>query len=376
MGERDYYDVLGVARGAGLDEVKKAYKRKARELHPDQNRDDPGAEARLKAVNEAYDVLKDPQKKEMYDRFGHAAFESGGGPSGFSGSGDFNSAFADVFENMFGDFMGSGRNRDRRRSTRGADLRYDLRISLADAYSGVSKQISVPRSISCESCDGSGSEGGSEPSRCPTCSGAGKVRAQQGFFTIERTCPTCNGLGQVISNPCRSCSGEGRTSAERKINVDIPAGIESGQRIRLSGYGDVGVQGGPPGDLYVLVQVTPHNAFERDGADLVCRVPVAMSTAALGGEAEVPTIGGGRVKIRIPAGCQTGKRMRLAGKGMPILQRRGNGDMHVVISVRTPTELTQRQRELLREFDEIEASNNSHEKDFFSKVKGFWNDGN
>ena len=373
MGERNFYDVLGVARGASSEDIKKAYKRKARELHPDQRPDDPQAEAGLKAVNEAYDVLKDPKKKQMYDQFGHEAFESGGGAGGFSRASDFGSSFSDMFEDMFGDLMGGGRGRQR--ASRGADLRYNLRITLEDAYTGLRKRISVPQSAPCERCNGTGNEGGGKPAVCPTCSGAGKVRSQQGFFTLERTCPTCNGAGRYISNPCRACNGEGRQAVEKTLDVDIPAGIESGQRIRLSGMGDAGVQGNHPGDLYVFVEIAPHDAFRREGADLICQVPIGMSVAALGGETEVPTVAGGRVKLRIPAGCQTGKRMRLPGKGMPVLQQRGMGDMHVLIVVQTPTNLTSRQKELLREFDEIAADRKPHDSDFLSRFKGLWQEG-
>ncbi|KIT15095.1 molecular chaperone DnaJ [Jannaschia aquimarina] len=379
MAKRDYYETLGVAKGAGADEIKKAYRRKAKELHPDRNADNPDAEAQFKEVNEAYDVLKDADKKAAYDRFGHAAFDGGMGGGGprrgpAGGQGDFASAFSDVFEDLFGDFMGGqpGRGGGRTRATRGSDLRYNLRISLEDAFSGQQKTITVPTAVQCSSCDGKGTEGASEPASCPTCSGMGKVRAQQGFFTVERTCPTCAGAGQIIKNPCRSCGGSGRIDKERQLSVNIPAGVETGTRIRLSGEGEAGLRGGPTGDLYIFIEVEDHPLFQRDGADLWCRVPVAMTAAALGGEVEVPTIDGGRSRVKVPQGSQTGRQMRLRGKGMPALRGTGSGDMFIELAVETPVNLTSRQKELLREF-EREAADNSPERDsFFRKVKGFW----
>ncbi|MEM9843790.1 MAG: molecular chaperone DnaJ, partial [Pseudomonadota bacterium] len=307
MAKRDYYDVLGVARGASADDIKKAYRRKAKELHPDRNKDNPNAETQFKEAGEAYDVLKDAEKKAAYDRFGHAAFEAGTGAGarpggGFgAGQGDFASAFSDVFDDLFGDFMGGGaRGGNRNRAARGADLRYNLRINLEDAYRGLQKTITVPTSVVCEACDGSGAEGGVEPTTCPTCSGLGKVRAQQGFFTVERTCPTCGGLGQIIRNPCKVCQGQGRVEKERSLNVNIPAGVETGTRIRLAGEGEAGMRGGPSGDLYIFIEVDKHSIFERDDTNLFCRVPVSLAKAALGGDIEVPTIDGGRSRVKIP----------------------------------------------------------------------------
>ncbi|MGD9861976.1 MAG: molecular chaperone DnaJ [Pseudodonghicola sp.] len=377
MSKRDYYDVLGVAKGASADELKKAYRKKAKELHPDRNKDNPEAEAQFKEVNEAYDVLKDAEKKAAYDRFGHAAFEGGmgggGGPrpggAGF-GSGDFSSAFSDVFDDLFGDFMGG--QRGRQRATRGSDLRYNLRVTLEEAFSGVQKTINVPTSVSCSACDGTGAEGGVEPTTCPTCSGMGKVRAQQGFFTVERTCPTCSGMGQIIKNPCKVCGGAGRIEKDRALSVNIPAGVETGTRIRLAGEGEAGMRGGPSGDLYIFVEVAPHKLFERDGVNLYCRVPVSMSKAALGGAIEVPTIDGGRGRVQIPAGSQSGRQMRLRGKGMPALRGGGTGDMFIELAVETPVNLTSRQKELLKEFDELSEDNNPESKSFFSSVKSFW----
>lgn len=378
MAKRDFYEVLGISRGASADEVKKAYRAKAKELHPDRNASNPNAEAQFKEVNEAYEVLKDADKKAAYDRFGHAAFEGGmgGGPrpggGGMGGNGDFASAFSDVFEDLFGDFMGGRGGQARSRAQRGSDLRYNLRISLEEAFSGMQKTINVPASTSCETCRGTGAEGGAEPTTCPTCSGMGKVRAQQGFFTVERTCPTCSGMGQIIKNPCKACGGQGRVEKERALSVNIPAGVETGTRIRLAGEGEAGLRGGPSGDLYIFIEVKDHAIFQRDGVHLFCRVPVSMTTAALGGEVEVPTIDGGRSRVKVPAGAQSGKQMRLRGKGMPALRGGGIGDMLIEMAVETPVNLTSRQKELLREFEKLSEENNPEGKSFFSKVKGFW----
>jgi len=379
MAKRDYYDVLGVKKGASADEIKKGFRSKAKELHPDRNADKPDAEAQFKEANEAYDILKDPEKKAAYDRFGHAAFEGGMGGGGgrpgggFGGQqGDFGSAFSDVFDDLFGDFMGGQRGGGGRRAARGSDLRYNLRVTLEDAFAGLQKTINVPTSVSCDSCDGSGAEGGSEPTTCPTCSGMGKVRAQQGFFTVERTCPTCSGIGQIIQNPCKVCNGAGRVEKDRSLSVNIPAGVETGTRIRLAGEGEAGMRGGPSGDLYIFIDVAAHDLFERDGKNLFCRVPVSMSSAALGGSIEVPTIDGGRGRVQIPAGSQSGRQMRLRSKGMPALRGGGQGDMFIELAVETPVNLTSRQKELLREFEELSEENNPESSSFFSSVKSFW----
>ena len=376
MAKRDFYEVLGVSRGASADEIKKAYRAKAKELHPDRNKGKADTEAQFKEVNEAYEVLKDETKKAAYDRFGHGAFDGsmGGGPRGGpQGHGDFASAFSDVFEDLFGDFMGGrGGPGGRQRAQRGSDLRYNMRVTLEEAYSGVQKTISVPTSVACGACHGTGAEGGAEPQTCPTCGGMGKVRAQQGFFTVERTCPTCGGLGQTIKNPCKVCHGTGRIEKERALSVNIPAGVETGTRIRLAGEGEAGMRGGPAGDLYIFIEVREHPLFQRDGVNLYCRVPVAMTTAALGGEVEVPTIDGGRSRVKVPAGSQTGKQMRLRGKGMPALRGGGSGDMLIEIAVETPVNLTLRQKELLREFEQLSKDNNPEGSSFFSKVKSFW----
>jgi molecular chaperone DnaJ len=376
MAKRDFYEVLGVSRGATAEEIKKAYRTKAKELHPDRNKDKPDTEAQFKEVNEAYEVLKDDTKKAAYDRFGHGAFDGsmGGGPRGGpQGNGDFASAFSDVFEDLFGDFMGQrGGPGGRQRAQRGSDLRYNMRVTLEEAYGGVQKTISVPTSVACGTCSGTGAEGGVEPQACPTCAGMGKVRAQQGFFTVERTCPTCGGLGQTIKNPCKSCHGAGRVEKDRSLSVNIPAGVETGTRIRLAGEGEAGMRGGPAGDLYIFIEVKEHGLFQRDGVNLYCRVPVAMTTATMGGEVEVPTIDGGRSRVKVPAGAQTGKQMRLRGKGMPALRGGGSGDMLIEIAVETPVNLTSRQKELLREFEQLSKDNNPEGSSFFSKVKNFW----
>ena len=377
MAKRDFYEVLGVQRGASADEIKKAYRTKAKELHPDRNQTDPKAEAQFKEVNEAYDILKDDQKKAAYDRFGHAAFDGGmgggpGGPRGGYAQGDFASAFSDVFEDLFGDFMGGRGGGGRQRAQRGSDLRYNLRVTLEEAYSGIHKSITVPTAVACGTCHGTGAEGGAEPVSCPTCGGMGKVRAQQGFFTVERTCPTCGGAGQTVKNACKTCDGAGRIEKERQLSVNIPAGVETGTRIRLAGEGEAGLRGGPTGDLYIFIEVREHAIFQRDGVNLYCRVPVTMTTAALGGEVEVPTIDGGRSRVKVPAGSQTGKQMRLRAKGMPALRGGGVGDMLIEMAVETPVNLTSRQKELLREFERLSEDNNPEGSSFFKKVKSFW----
>ena len=384
MAKRDYYEVLGLSRGASDDDIKKAYRQKAKELHPDRNKDDPEAESRFKEVGEAYEALKDPDKKAAYDRYGHAAFDgsmgngAGGGArpgaGGFgAGQGDFASAFSDVFDDLFGDFMGGGRGGGgRQRAARGADLRYNMRVTLEEAFSGLQKSIKVTSAATCDSCDGTGAEGGAQPTTCPTCSGMGKVRAQQGFFTVERTCPTCGGIGQIVKNPCKTCNGQGRVQKERALSVNIPAGVETGTRIRLSGEGEAGMRGGPTGDLYIFIEVAPHEIFEREEANLFCRVPVSMTRAALGGDIEVPTIDGGRSRVKTPAGSQSGRQMRLRGKGMPTLRGGARGDMFIELAVETPVNLTSRQKELLREFEALSEDNNPESKSFFSSVRDFW----
>ncbi len=374
MSKRDYYEVLGLSKGASGDEIKKGYRAKAKELHPDRNSDNPNAETMFKEVNEAYDVLKDADRKAAYDRYGHAAFEGGMGGGGRPGGGpgDFSSAFSDVFDDLFGDFMSGGRGNSRNRASRGSDLRYNLQVTLEDAYSGLQKSINIPTSVECGSCNGTGAEGGSEPTTCPTCSGMGKVRATQGFFTVERTCPTCSGIGQMIKNPCKNCGGQGRAEKDRSLSVNIPAGVETGTRIRLSGEGEAGLRGGPSGDLYIFIEVREHDLFQREGGNLFCRVPVSMTSAALGGDIEVPTIDGGRSRVKIPSGSQSGRQMRLRNKGMPSIKSSQIGDMFIELAIETPVNLTSRQKELLREFEAMSEDNNPESKSFFSTVRSFW----
>ena len=369
MSKRDYYDVLGVPKGSEADAIKKAYRTKAKELHPDRNSDNPNAESQFKEVNEAYEVLKDADKKAAYDRYGHAAFEGGGG-QGFGG-GDFSSAFSDVFDDLFGDFMGGGRG-SRKQQSRGSDLRYNLSISLEEAFAGLQKTINIPSAVTCGSCYGTGAAGGSSPTTCPTCSGLGKVRATQGFFTVERSCPTCSGVGQIIKNPCSSCGGQGTQKKDKALSVNVPPGVETGTRIRLAGEGETAPRGGVSGDLYIFIEVSKHKIFERDGLNLFCRVPVSMAKASLGGEVEVPTIDGGRSRVRIPAGSQSGRQMRLKGKGMPAIKTNQKGDMFIEMAVETPVNLTAKQKELLQEFEELSEDNNPETNSFFSSVKTFW----
>ncbi|HXL99435.1 MAG TPA: molecular chaperone DnaJ [Rhizomicrobium sp.] len=370
MSKRDYYEVLGVERSATVEVIKSAYRKAAKEHHPDANHGDDHAEHRFKEVSEAYDVLKDGQKRAAYDRYGHAAFEQNGGgrPGGF----DFASSFTDIFDDLFGEFTGG---RKARRQNRGQDLRFNLEVSLEEAFKGRNAQIKVPTAVACEACGGSGAEPGHKAEQCPTCSGIGKVRAQQGFFTIERTCPSCRGAGRIIKNPCKICHGSGHVQKERTLGVDIPPGVEEGTRIRLTGEGQAGLNGGPAGDLYIFLSVGQHPLFQRDGHDLYCRAPVSFITASLGGAIEVPTLDGGRAKVAIPEGTQSGRRFRLRGKGMPVLRGGGmNGDLYVELTVETPVKLTKKQKELLRQFESESAPGCQPESEgFFAKVKEFWN---
>ncbi len=373
---QDFYSMLGVDRGADDAAIKSAFRKGAMKYHPDRNPGDQAAEQKFKELGEAYETLSDPQKRAAYDRYGHDAYKNGGmnGAGGPFGGGFDASAFSDVFDDLFGDFMG-GRSR-RQGPGRGADLKYQMNITLAEAFAGKKAEINVPGSVACETCEGSGAKPGSGPTHCGTCKGAGRVRMQQGFFTIERTCPQCNGEGQVIADPCADCSGQGRVRRERTLSVDIPAGIESGTRIRLAGEGEAGPRGGPEGDLYIFVGVEEHELFERDGPDLYCAMPIPMTTAALGGDFEAPTIEGGRVKISVPEGAQNGKRFRVKGKGMTILNQKRRGDLYVEIGVETPTGLTAEQKDLLKQFCEAGGGEEScpQSKGFFEKAKRFWND--
>lgn len=379
MAKQDYYELLGVERGASADDLKRAYRKLAMQYHPDRNPGDASAEQKFREAAEAYEVLKDDDKRAAYDRYGHAAFEGGmGGGAGGGGFGgfDFSSGFADIFDEVFGEFMGGRRGGGGGGGARGNDMRYNLEISLEDAYAGTETLITVVASEQCEVCDGSGAEKGSKPVTCPTCSGRGKVRAQQGFFTIERACPRCGGHGQVIEKPCQNCAGSGRTRKERTLQVQIPAGVEDGTRIRMSGQGEAGLRGAPAGDLYIFLTVAAHRLFQRDGANIYCRVPIPMTTAALGGSIEVPAVDGSRVKIAVPPGTQTGHQFRLRGKGMSVLRSPARGDMYVEAQVETPMNLTPRQIELLKEFETEgeQEQTNPQSSGFFAKVKEFFND--
>ena len=374
MPQRDLYEILCVSRSASSGELKSAFRKLAMKYHPDRNPGDSEAEHKFKEVNAAYEILKDEQKRAAYDQYGHAAFDGsmGGGPGGGFGA-DFTGSMSDIFEDLFGDFMGGGRRAGRTGPERGADLRYNMEISLEDAYQGKEAQIEVPTSVTCETCHGSGARAGTAPAACPTCAGHGKVRASQGFFTIERTCPQCHGSGQIIAEPCPDCQGQGRQTKQRTLSVNIPAGVEDGTRIRLSGEGEAGMRGGPPGDLYIFLSITAHEFFQRDGADLFCRIPISMATAALGGQIEAPTIDGGRTRVKIPEGTQSGRQFRLKGKGMPVLRSSRSGDLYIQVAVEIPVHLTRRQKELLREFESASSEKNSPQStSFFGRVKEFF----
>ena len=371
---KDLYEILGVARDASDADLKKAFRGLAMKYHPDRNPGNDEAEQKFKEINLAHEILKDDEKRAAYDRYGHAAFENSGS-GGRAGGSDFGSGFADIFDEMFGEFMGGGR-RGRGANHRGSDLRYNLEISLEDAFGGRSTEIRVPTAVSCDSCDGSGAEGGAQPISCPTCHGAGKVRSQQGFFTVERTCPGCRGAGQVIDKPCPGCNGTGRTQKEKALSVKIPPGVEDGTRIRLSGEGEAGLNGAPGGDLYIFLSVSQHHLFQREQSDIFCKVPMSMTAAALGGVVEVPTIDGGKAKVNVPSGTQTGQQFRLRGKGMSVLNARHRGDIYVESRIETPVNISRKQRELLQEFEKAGAgrSFSPESEGFFTKVKEFWED--
>ena len=372
MEKQDYYETLGVDRSADQAALKKAYRKLAMQYHPDRNPGDAEAEHQFKVVSEAYEVLRDDQKRAAYDRYGHAAFENGhgGGSHGF----DFGENFSDIFEDLFGDFMGGGR-RQRTSARRGSDLKFNLTINLEDAFHGKTETVDIPSTVACEACGGSGAEAGSKPEVCGGCGGIGKVRTQQGFFMVERTCPTCRGAGQVIADPCGECRGAGRVRKEKSLSVKIPPGVEEGTRIRLAGEGEAGMRGGPAGDLYIFLSIRPHKIFKRDGTTVYCQVPIPMTVAALGGEIEVPTIGGDRAKVKIPEGTQSGKQVRLRGKGMPQLNSPHVGDMIVEAQVETPVNLSHKQQEMLRAFAEEGGDKISPESQgFFAKVRELWDD--
>lgn len=367
MAKRDYYEVLGVARSCTEIDLKAAFRKAAMECHPDRNPGDHQAEIRFKELNEAYQTLSDAQKRASYDRYGHAAFEHGG----FGAADGFAASMSDIFDDLFGDVM--NRRGSRNGPSRGSDLRYNMEITLEEAFHGKVATLTLPASATCEVCSGTGTKSGAKPKSCPTCGGHGRVRAQQGFFAIERTCPHCHGRGEIIEDPCQACGGAGRVTRERSLSVNVPPGVEDGTRIRLSGEGEAGQRGGPPGDLYIFVSTQPHPFFRRDGADLFCRVPISMVQAALGGDVEVHTLGGGSTSIKIPEGTQTGKQFKLRGRGMPMLRSRDVGDLFIQVDVETPQNLTKRQRDLLAEFDS-ESSNKTHPESagFFAKMKDFF----
>ncbi|MCO6390927.1 molecular chaperone DnaJ [Aliihoeflea aestuarii] len=366
-----FYETLGVQKSADEKELKVAFRKLAMQYHPDRNPDNADAERKFKDINEAYEALKDPQKRAAYDRFGHAAFENGGGFGGGGGGFGQGGGFADIFEDIFGDMMG-GRRRGGA-SNRGADLRYNMEVTLEEAFAGKTAQIRVPSSMVCDECTGSGAKPGTQPVTCSMCSGSGRVRAAQGFFSIERTCPQCQGRGQTIQDPCRKCAGQGRVTEERALSVNIPAGIEDGTRIRLSGEGEAGLRGGPSGDLYIFLSLKPHEFFQRDGADLYCKVPISMTTAALGGGFEVATLDGTQTRVKVPEGTQHGRQFRMRGKGMPVLRQNQVGDLYIQVAVETPQSLSKRQRELLQEFEELSSTENSPQASgFFSRMKDFF----
>jgi len=377
MSKSDYYELLGASRTASQDELKKAYRKMAMKYHPDKNQGDKEAEHKFKEINEAYDVLRDDTKRAAYDRYGHAAFEQGGmGGGGFGGGAggfDFAGGFGDIFEEMFGEILGGGGRRrgPDQAGQRGADLRYDMNITLDEAFNGAEKTIKVSTLVMCEVCGGQGTAAGTSPVTCATCDGHGSVRMQQGFFSIERTCPTCQGAGKVIKDPCKNCQGVGRTRKERTLVVSVPAGVESGTRIRLSGEGEAGMRGGRAGDLYVILSVAGHPLFQRDGANLHCRVPIPMTMAALGGKVSVPVIDGSTAEVEVKAGTQSGHQVRLRHKGMTVLRSASRGDLYVELMVETPSRLTKRQKELLEEFAIESEKTKTHpeSESFFEKVK-------
>jgi molecular chaperone DnaJ len=375
LAKRDFYEVLGVAKDADDAVLKSAYRKLAMQFHPDRNHGDSEAEGKFKELSEAYDTLKDGQKRAAYDRFGHAAFENGsrGPAAGAAGFGpEFTSSMSDIFDDIFGDFMGGRRGGGGQGAAklRGSDLRYNLEISLEESFAGQTVEIDVPTLVSCTTCDGNGAKPGTGTHTCRQCNGHGKVRAAQGFFTIERTCPVCQGRGQMMDQPCTDCGGQGRRQENRKLSVDIPKGIEDGTRIRLANEGEAGLRGGPPGDLYIFISIKPHELFQRDGADLYARVPIAMTTAALGGEFEVPTLDAMRAKVKVAAGTQPGQRVRLKGKGMPVLRSKDTGDLYVQLDIETPQNLSRKQRELLEEFQRLTTEETNPTSDgFFAKLK-------
>lgn len=370
MFDGDYYELLQVERTADERTIKTAYRRLAMECHPDRNPGCKDSEARFKAISQAYDCLKDPQKRAAYDRFGHAAFQNGG--MGGGGAQDFGS-FSDIFENIFGEFMQGGQGDRRGNALRGSDLRYDFEISLEDAYNGKQVDLRIDTAVRCEPCDGTGAKPGTGARRCTMCEGRGQVRASQGFFVVERVCPTCRGAGEVMSDPCEQCRGEGRAEKQRSLEVRIPAGVDEGTRIRLTGEGEAGVRGGPAGDLYIFIHLARHSLFQREGTNLFARYPISFTTAALGGTIEIPGLDRQMHAIKVPAGIQPGKQLRQRGAGMPVLNGRGHGDMVIQVEVETPTRLSAKQKELLEQFRETETGEECPDSSrFFDKLKSVW----
>lgn len=374
--EKDYYELLGLQKGATDIEIKKAYRTLAMKYHPDRNPGNAEAELKFKEVTEAYEVLKDSQKRAAYDRYGHAAFAQGAG-AGAGGFGGFNfdfgggsgAGFGSIFEDIFSEFMGGGRRSRQQEGVRGADIRYDLEITLEEAYKGLTKEIEIQTAVKCEDCHGTGAAEGSKAETCDTCHGTGRVRRQAGFFIEERTCPTCNGTGKVIKNPCKKCGGTGKVSQKKVLEVTIPAGIDSENRMRLAGQGEAGMNGGPNGDLYIFVHIKPHPIFKRDAANLYCTVPLSMTTAALGGEIDIPCIDGSSEKVKIDEGTQSGTEVRLRKKGMTMLQSKSVGDLFVRFTVETPTKLTDKQKELLKQFAEESKESSPQSTGFFEKLR-------
>ena len=374
MAKRDYYDVLGINKGSSADQIKSAYRKQAIKYHPDKNKGDKTAEEKFKEASEAYHVLSNSERKQNYDNFGHAAFENGGGGRGGFGNFDFSSHFSDIFEDFFGEGFGGGERKSRRSNNRGSDLRYDLSISLEEAYNGKKQDIKFSTSEKCDTCSGSGSKPGHEAGSCSMCGGHGQVRSSQGFFTVQQTCPQCSGSGEMITNPCGSCGGEGKKQASKRLSVTIPKGVDDGTRIRLAGKGEAGSRGASNGDLYLFINVYSHDLFKRTDENLFYEYPISIADAALGTSIEIPTIDGGKAKIKIPSGTQSGKQFRLKSKGMPLMRGSGTGDLYVQVNTEVPVSLNKEQKELLEKFREIEnEKSNPSIKKFFQKAKSFWN---
>ena len=373
MAKRDYYDVLGVNKNSTPDQIKTAYRKLAVKFHPDKNKGDKASEEKFKEASEAYHVLSDNERKQSYDNFGHAAFENGGGGKGGFGNFDFSSSFSDIFEDFFSDFGGRGGRKSRRTNFRGADLRYDLSITLEEAYTGKKQDIKFSTSEKCNTCSGSGSKPGHDAGSCSMCGGHGQVRSNQGFFTVQQTCPQCSGTGEEITNPCNNCGGQGKKQASKRLSVTIPKGVDDGTRIRLASKGEAGTKGAGNGDLYLFINVYSHDLFKRSDENLFFECPISIADAALGTSIEIPTIDGGKAKIKIPIGTQSGKQFRLKGKGMPYMRGSGNGDLYVQVNTEVPVSLNKEQKELLEKFREIEnEKSNPSIKKFFQKAKSFW----